>query len=177
MAQVSDVLVSLSTESMLNETSTAWRSIRSRAAASSAASVKTYASIVAMSGAIIPEPLATQVMVASPTRSERALGWVSVVMIPSAPMIGSSPRPADIPCTPRSMISIGRRTPITPVELTSTLSGVQPISAAAAAAMRRAFSSPCSPVATLLTLLLAKIARSRPPRIVSRPSSTGAPGN
>ena len=75
------------------------------------------------------------------------------------------------------MISIGSRTPITPVELTSTLSGVDPTSAAAAAAMRRAYSSPCSPVATLLTLLLAKIARSRPPRIVSRPSSTGAPGN
>ena len=40
MAQVSDVLVSLSTESMLNETSTAWRSMRSSVAASNAASVK-----------------------------------------------------------------------------------------------------------------------------------------
>ena len=77
-----------------------------------------------MFGSIIPEPLATQVIVASPTRSDSALGCVSVVMIPSAPTIGSSPSSAAIPRTPRSMISIGSGTPITPVELTSTLSGV-----------------------------------------------------
>jgi hypothetical protein len=35
--------------------------------------------------------------------------------------------------------------------------------------MRRALSSPWAPVATLLRLLLATIARRRPPRIVSRP--------
>ena len=39
---------------------------------------------------------------------------------------------------PRSIISIGSGTPITPVELTSTRSGVVPSSRAAAAAMRRA---------------------------------------
>ncbi len=66
---------------------------------------------------------------------------------------------------------------MTPVELTRTRSAVVPISAAAAAAMRRAFSTPRSPVATLLHLLFAMMARSLPPRMVSRPSTTGAPGN
>jgi hypothetical protein len=42
--------------------------------------------------------------------------------------------------------------------------------------MRRAFSTPRAPVATLLTLLLATIARSRPPLMVSRPRMIGAPG-
>ncbi len=37
--------------------------------------------------------------------------------------------------------------------------------------------TPSGPVATLLYLLLATIARSAPPRIVSRPRTTGAPGN
>ena len=50
-----------------------------------------------MFGSIIPEPLATQVMVASPTRNDSAFGCVSVVMIPSAPTSGSSPRSAAIP--------------------------------------------------------------------------------
>ena len=45
-----------------------------------------------------------------------------------------------------------------------------------ALAMRRAFSTPRSPVATLLTLLLAMIARNTPPRMVSRPRTMGAPG-
>ena len=43
--------------------------------------------------------------------------------------------------------------------------------------MRRARASPSAPVATLLTLLLTTMARSTPPRMVSRPSTTGAPGN
>src|SRR3954464_6704025 len=98
-------------------------------------------------------------------------------MIPSAPAMGSTTSSLDIPTTPFSIVSMGRRTPITPVDDTSTLSAVEPISAAAAAAMRRAFSRPTAPVATLLTLLLAKIARRVPPLIVSRPRRTGAPGN
>ena len=105
------------------------------------------------------------------------MGCVSVVMIPSAPTIGSACSVRrETPTRPRSIFSIGSCTPITPVELTSTRSAVEPISFAAAAAMRRAFSSPRAPVATLLHLLFATIARSAPPRIVSRPSVTGAPG-
>ena len=51
------------------------------------------------------------------------------------------------------------------------------MAAAAAAAMRRALSTPRAPVATLLTLLLAIIARSVPPFMVSRARMMGAPGN
>ncbi len=72
IAQVSEVLVSVSTDSMLNETCTASRSSRSSVAASNAASVKMYASIVAMFGSIIPEPFATQVIVALPALSDNA---------------------------------------------------------------------------------------------------------
>src|ERR1019366_10557579 len=50
-------------------------------------------------------------------------------------------------------------------------------SAAAEAAIRRAFSRPRAPVATLLHLLFATMARRRPALRVSRPSVTGAPGN
>ncbi len=123
IAHVSDVLVSLSTDSMLNETSTARRNMPSSTSASIAASVKMYDSIVAMFGSIMPEPFATQVIVALPTVAESALGCVSVVMIPSAPTSGSSCRSTDIPRMPRSMRSIGSSTPMTPVELTSTRSG------------------------------------------------------
>jgi hypothetical protein len=76
-----------------------------------------------MFGSIIPEPFATHVIVASPTLVDSALGYVSVVMMPSAPTIGSSCRSADIPRMPRSIMSIGSGTPITPVELTSTRLG------------------------------------------------------
>jgi hypothetical protein len=131
-----------------------------------------------MFGSIIPEPLATHVIVASlpATLAESAFGYVSVVMIPSAPTSGSSCRSAAMPRSPRSIFSIGSGTPITPVELTSTRSAVVRSSAAAAAAMRRAFSTPAAPVATLLTLLFTTTPRSTPPRIVSRPRTTGAPG-
>ena len=176
MAQVSDVLVSPSTESMLKLTSTATRSMRSSEAASNAASVKMYDSMVAMFGSIMPEPLATHVMVASPTLEDSAFAYVSVVMIPSAPTSGSSWRSVAMPTMPTSIFSMGSVTPITPVELTSILSAVVPSSAAAAAAMRRACSTPAAPVATLLTLLLTTTPRSTPPLIVSRPSTTGAPG-
>ena len=129
-----------------------------------------------MFGSIIPDPFATHVIVASPTEAESALGCVSVVMMPSAPTIGSSCRSAVMPTTPDSIFSIGSCTPITPVELTSTRLGSVPSSVAAATAIRRACSTPRNPVATLLTLLLAMIARSTPPLIVSRPRMIGAPG-
>src|ERR1019366_6988786 len=50
-------------------------------------------------------------------------------------------------------------------------------SAAAEAAIRRAFSRPRAPVATLLHLLFATMARRRPALMVSRPSVAGEPGN
>ncbi len=170
------MLVSVSTDKRLNEAPTASRSMLSRSAASKAASVKMYASIVAMFGSIMPEPFATQVIVALPTRADNALGCVSVVMMPSAPTIGSSCNSLAIPTMPRSILSIGNGTPITPVELTRMRSAVVSNSRAAAVAMRRAFSTPAAPVATLLTLLFAMMPRRRPARMVSRPRMTGAPG-
>ena len=116
-----------------------------------------------MFGSIIPEPFATHVIVASPTLVDSAFGCVSVVMIPSAPTSGSSCMSSRMPWMPRSIVSIGSCTPMTPVELTRTLPGSVPSSVAAAAAIRRAFSMPRSPVATLLHLLFATIARSVPP--------------
>ena len=71
---MSEVHVSVSIESMLNDSSTATLSIRSSVAASTSASVKMYASIVAMFGSIILAPFATQVIVASPTEIEIDLG-------------------------------------------------------------------------------------------------------
>src|SRR5512146_3293282 len=132
MAQVSDVLVSVSTDSMLNETCTAARSMRSSDDGSIAASVKMYASIVAMFGSIMPDPFATHVIMASPTFAEMAFGYVSVVMIPAAPTSGSIVSSLDMPWIARSIRSIGSLTPITPVELTSTRSALVPTSAAAA---------------------------------------------
>jgi hypothetical protein len=107
ITHVSDVLVSVSTDSALNEPFTAVRKSRSSVAASNAASVKMYDSIVAMFGSIMPEPLATQVIVAEPTEIDSALGCVSVVMIPSAPTMGSPCNSVDIPTTPASIFSIG----------------------------------------------------------------------
>jgi hypothetical protein len=97
---VSEVLVSVSTESMLKLRCTTRRSIPSRGPCSSLASVKRYTSMVAMLGSIIPEPLATAVSTASPTETDTALGWVSVVMIPSAPTSGSSCRSPTSPGSP-----------------------------------------------------------------------------
>ena len=170
------MLVSVSTDNMLNVGATAARSRRSNVGASNAASVKMYESMVAMFGSIIPDPLATQVIVAVPTDADSAFGCVSVVMMPSAPTIGLSCSSAAMPTTPASIFSIGSGTPITPVELTNIRSGDDPSSAAAATAIRRACSTPRVPVATLLTLLFAMTARSTPPLIVSRPSTMGAPG-
>ncbi len=79
---MSEVLVSVSTESMLNVSSTAARNARSSVDASIRASVNAKTSIVAMFGSIIPEPLPTTVSVAFPTGRETAFGCVSVVMMP-----------------------------------------------------------------------------------------------
>ena len=133
--------------------------------------------MVARLGSIIPDPLAIHVIVAAPIDVESAFGWLSVVMIARAPISGSPDSSVAIPRRPASIFSIGSGTPITPVELTRTRSAVVPHSAAAAAAMRRAFATPAAPVATLLTLLFTTMARSRPALMVSRPSMTGAPGN
>ena len=88
--------------------------------------------MVARFGAIMPAPFAIPptVHVASPTGNSTAtsLGFVSVVMMAraaSAPAWREMRRPAS--AMPARTFSIGRRTPMTPVEATSTSSTVQPI--------------------------------------------------
>ncbi len=128
---VSEVEVSLSTVMQLNERSTDLASIACSAGAAIAASVKTKASMVAISGAIMPAPLAMPLMTtsASPilTRAVATLGKVSVVMIARAASIrpsglalaASSPRTAAI--LPPSSGS-----PITPVEAMNICSRLRP---------------------------------------------------
>src|SRR5690606_29211870 len=91
-----------------------------RNAGSTAASVNRYPSIVAMSGAIIPEPLMIPaiVTVRSPITAVATapFGKVSVVPMVAAASShphGGAPRAAAIPAW---ALSLGRGTPITPVE-------------------------------------------------------------
>ena len=93
---------------------------------STAKSVNTKASMVAMSGAIMPLPLAMPVTWAlvPATGADATLGNVSVVPMATAAAsqaFGSGPeRPAMSPGSAASMYSTGRSSPMTPVEATST---------------------------------------------------------
>ena len=139
---VSLVEVSLSTVVQLKLAATPRASIACKAAAGIAASVKTKQSIVAMSGAIMPLPLAMPQMrtSVSPIRAVRvaALGKVSVVMMPRA--AASHPSSASEACSEGSAAvrrSCGSTSPITPVEARNTSRGRQPIRRAASAAVAR----------------------------------------
>ena len=93
---------------------------------STAKSVNTKASMVAMSGAIMPLPLAMPVTWAlvPATGADATLGNVSVVPMATAAAsqaFGSgAERPATSPGSAASMHSTGRSSPMTPVEATST---------------------------------------------------------
>ncbi len=92
-----------------------------RTGAATGASVMTKESIVAMSGAIMPAPLAMPliVTVASPNGTVRvaSLGKVSVVMIARAASgHRSAATPAAILSTTRSNFAGSSGSPITPVE-------------------------------------------------------------
>ena len=107
-----------------------------------AASVKTKPSIVAMSGAIMPEPLAMPLIVTG-TPSMLALavapfGKVSVVMmVRAAACQSSAPRPIQQRRQDRRRsCSAGSGSPITPVEAMNTSSVGQPSRPAAATAVR-----------------------------------------
>jgi hypothetical protein len=71
-------------------------------------------------------------------------------------------------------LSIGRRTPITPVEATTTSSTAQSTARAASTAISRASESPASPVPAFAQPALITIARARPSARCSREISTGA---
>ena len=151
---VSLVLMSPSTVIALNEPATFSASALSMALLAILASVMIYDSIVAMSGFIIPAPLATPVMVTFllPMRKdlEDIFGNLSVVIMPSA--ASASPF-ADIPDTssskpPRSGC-ICMNSPIIPVEDTSTLSSLTPRILAALFTVLRASLIPRFPVIQL----------------------------
>ena len=177
---VSEVEVSLSTVMALNEASVASAKSGCRIEAGRAASVTAKASMVAMSGAIMPEPLAMPAMVtATPSISTLAaapLGKVSVVMIARAAASTPSPRSSVASSATRLVIfSTGSRWPITPVEATKISSGRQPRAWATASASARTAASPSGPRNTLALPALMITARARPDGRISRHQTTGCP--
>ena len=118
------VEVAPSTLSVLNVRSEASRRIRVISSAETSASVVRKASIVAMLGAIIPQPLAIPPRVKVEPLTSASLALWSVVRIPRA---ASWAPPADsflasLGVAAR-MTSIGSGVPMIPVEQTSTSSG------------------------------------------------------
>ncbi len=169
---VSLVLVSPSTEIALNvRSATRFQNGRS-VPGSETASVVTTASSVAMSGWIIPAPLAMPPMMMGPPgvsrRTATCFGLVSVVMIAraaSTPPSGESFAAASR--SPPDTLSTGRGTPMTPVESTNAVCGGSPAASSAARAIARAASSPAAPVHALATRAFIATARVRPGRSAS----------
>ena len=112
----------------------------------SGASVNTKDSMVAMSGMIMPAPLAMPLMVTlalpSFTVAVATFGKVSVVMIALAAPIQSSgaAASASVASTPSNLVA-SSGSPITPVEARNTSSALQPTALAAIA--RSAPSTAC----------------------------------
>ena len=174
------VEVSPSIVMRLKLASAASRTRNSSGSGAIAASVATKPSIVAMSGRIIPAPLAMPVTVTSrpPICSlrETALGTVSVVMMACAASAQlSGRRSATAAGNPASMRSTGSVSMITPVENGSTCDGAIDSCAASAAQQRRARSRPSAPVPALALPVLTSSARVPVPEArCSRQSCTGA---
>src|SRR5882672_10603443 len=170
------VEVSPSTLMRLKESSAASVTSLSRARCESAASVATKPSMVAMSGRIMPAPLAMPVTVAPPARRDLALGTVSVVMIPSAARAQlSSRRSAMQAGRPATMRATGRGSMITPVENGSTSRGSQPSRRATASQLSLASARPARPVPALALPVLTTSARvGRPEARCSLATCTGA---
>src|SRR5256885_188092 len=178
---VSFVLVSPSTEMALKLRSATRRSSGWRAAGSPAASVVSTASSVAMSGWIMPAPLAIPPTVIMPAgvskRTAQCLGRVSVVMMARAASgPASAVRCAAAAWRPVVICSSGSGTPITPVERTSAVRAGRPAACSAAWAIARAAARPGAPVQAFATRAFMATARMRPGRSASRSASyvTGA---
>ena len=130
-----------------------------------------------MLGWIMPLPLAVPptVTVRPPisTRATASFTRVSVVKIASAkPSPPSSPAAALMPA---EILSIGNRSPMTPVEATATSSASIPSASAASLCIARASSTPRPPVAALAMPLFATTARTPPASTASRVTTSGAP--
>ena len=136
-------------------------------------------SIVAMLGRIIPAPLLIPVIVTSTpsifTRWLKALGTVSVVMMPSAARNQlSGPASARAAGSPASMRSTGKGSMMTPVENGSICSGASSSLRARAMQVARARTRPSSPVPALALPVLMTMARMSPRARCSRHTCTGA---
>ena len=159
---VSDVDVSVSTETQLNVRSMTRRQIASRASPSTAASVNAMVINVAIFGSIIPTPLATPTTRAGPAPivASAILCTVSVVMMPrateSASLLGNG---NGKDANPVRTFSMGYWRPMTPVEAINTSCGSHPSLAARPCTTSSALASPCSPVATLAFFEITTTAR------------------
>src|SRR5579871_5189990 len=150
-----------------------------KTAAGRLASVKMKLSIVAMSGAIMPEPLAIPLMV---TRWPSIIavvvasfGKVSVVMIASA--AARQPPAAPASASAGRALTIfwyGRGSPMTPVEAMKTSWARQPTTPAADSATSRTASAPALPVKALALPLFTIRTRAVAPGSCLRHQSTGA---
>src|SRR5690625_1942336 len=154
------------------------RSTASAVSASMSASVVRTTSMVASCGASIPAPLAMP-----PTRTPESvvrsavLGTVSVVMIAlAAAASGSAPAASRVApvVMPASSVCIGRRSPIRPVEQTSTSWAETSSVAAKCSAVRRVSARPSGPVQALAPPEFRTTARARPSATASRDQITGA---
>ena len=136
--------------------------------------------MVAISGAIMPEPLAMPVRVTCSLPNlavaVASLGNVSVVIMARAAACQSAAPSAC--CTAFSTGAVSSTSPITPVEATSTSWGLQPICSAVACAVTNAALAPAWPVKALALPALTKRARALPfaARKLARDKSTAAEG-
>ena len=146
------------------------------------ASVNTNASMVAISGAIIPAPLAMPLMVTfalpSFTVAVATFGKVSVVMIALAAAIQPSGAAfcASVPSTPLNLLA-SSGSPITPVEARKISSALQPTAFAAIDAVSVVAWRPVLPVKALALPEFTTSARASPPLSLARHHSTGADGH
>ena len=138
--------------------------------------------MVAMSGAIMPAPLAMPQIVTAvrfmPTMAAAPFGNVSVVMIALAavcqpPGVASA---ASRSMTPANFVA-SSGSPITPVEARNTSAGLQPATLAAISAVSLVAARPDLPVKALALPELTTSALARPLLIRSRHQSTAADGH
>ncbi len=148
----------------------------------SGASVNTNESIVAISGAIMPAPLAMPLMVTlalpSFTVAVATFGKVSVVMIAFAALIQSSDAAdvANVASTPSNLVA-SSGSPITPVEARNTSLALQPTALEAIEAVSAVDCRPVLPVKALALPEFTTSARALPGPSLARHHSTGADGH
>ena len=172
----------------LNVSSTPLLSSDCSTAEDSGASVNTNDSMVAMSGMIMPAPLAMPLIVTfalpSLTVAVATFGKVSVVMIAFAapiqsPGAAASARSAS---TPSNLVA-SSGSPITPVEARNTSLTLQPTALAAIEAVNAVDCRPVLPVKALALPEFTTSARANPPLedpprpSLARHHSTGADGH